>query len=160
MTPTLYEQQWAVLHPTRIYGFSSLSEKIKGFLVAVHFLAIACILRKRLVHVTGSNIFPDKHQRQIPRWRQLWNLYRSFVLQNMLPFWRRSITCKNPSLLASRSALTTASKHSSWLLGSSPATTCKRLLSACLGVLQPLLRWMKCSSYVSWDKDGLHAEST
>ena len=50
--------------------FSFLFEKTKGFLVAVHFLAIACILRKRVVYVTGSNIFPNKHLWQIPRWRR------------------------------------------------------------------------------------------
>ena len=66
---------WVLLRRTRIRtvkelwdganGFSSLSEKTKGFLVAVHFLAIACSLRKRLVNVTGSNIFPNKKRREV-----------------------------------------------------------------------------------------------
>ena len=135
--PILYEQQSGFFYvPQESTVFRPYPRRPQAsWLPYIHFLAIACILRKRLVHVTGSNIFPDKHLWQILRWRQLRNLYRSYVLQNMLPSWRRWITCKNPSLLASRSALTTASKHSSWLLGSSPATTCKRLISACLGVL-------------------------
>ena len=145
-SPTLYEQQCGFFYveqeseqwkscETGPTVFRPYPRRPKASWLPYIFLAIACILRKRLVHVTGSNIFPDKHLWQILRWQQLRNLYRSYVLQNMLPSWRRSITCKNPSLLASRSALTTASKHSSWLLGSNPATNRKRLISACLGAL-------------------------
>ena len=125
----------AVRRGQRFFVLIREDQRLLGCRTYIFWRKVACILRKRLVHVTGSNIFPGKHQCQIPRWRQLRNLYGSYVLQNMLPSWRRSITCKNPSLLAPRSALTTASKHSSCLLGSSPATTCKRLISACLGVL-------------------------
>ena len=72
------------------------------------------------------------------------------------------MTCENPSSLASCSPRTMALKHSSCFSGSNPATNSKKLLSVCLGVLYPLLRFCKCSSHaVSLGENaGLHARST
>ena len=69
--PILFEQQSEFFYvPQESTVFRPYPRRPQAsWLPYIHFLAIACILRKRLVHVTGSNIFPDKHLWQILRWR-------------------------------------------------------------------------------------------